>query len=144
MAVPPPERPRAVADAAVNDDALALRAATLFLEAFGAELRQVALRGSPSGGLYLLAGGGVLDTLAPLLPLLPLLADAYANGDARAAADLKNPPLLLAKNGDLAILGARCRAMRCLGDKRRKALRTSIPHGATRLIDKSSWAGFFG
>ena len=138
-------RPAAVADAAVNDDALALRAATLMLEALAAELRQVALRALPQGGLHL-AGSGLLDTLAPLLPLL---ADAYANGgDDRAADVVRTVPLLVATNDDLGILGARVRAQRCLGDKRRKALRKSTPHGTTRLIGgtaaSSTWSSFFG
>jgi glucokinase len=54
--LPREEQPAAIAAAALESDPVAVAAVDLMLKAFGAELRQVALRCMPAGGLYI-AGG---------------------------------------------------------------------------------------
>ena len=78
LRLPKAQRPEAIAAAATKPkpDQLALSAVTLMLQAFGGELRQVALRTLPTGGLFV--AGGIAPKLAPLLNIL---SDAYANGD---------------------------------------------------------------
>ena len=54
--LPRPDQPAAIAAAALASEPSAVAAVELMLRAFGAELRQVALRCMPAGGLYI-AGG---------------------------------------------------------------------------------------
>lgn len=61
------DQPAAIAAAALASEPTAVAATELMLRAFGAELRQVALRCMPSGGLYIAGGiapklrGKILD-----------------------------------------------------------------------------------
>lgn len=70
------DQPAAIATAALNGEPTATRAVDIMLTAFGAELRQVALRCMPSGGLYI-AGG-----IAPKLQdRMGTLVTSFTKGD---------------------------------------------------------------
>lgn len=80
------------------------------LRGFAAELRSVALRCMPSGGLYI--AGGIAPKLMPRLA--EVLVDHYTTGDALMGNVISTFPLLLVTNDDLGLLGARVRAQRLL------------------------------
>jgi glucokinase len=114
-ALPRVEQPAAIAAAALEDEGgggVAARAVALMLRAYGAELRQVALRAMPSGGLYI--AGGIAPKLAPKLHVL---VDSYCRGDALMASVITSFPLFLCTNDDLGLLGSRVRAARCCLDQ---------------------------
>ena len=109
LALPRVEQPAAIAAAAIQGNAVALAAVELMLTSYGAELRQVALRTMPAGGLYI-AGG-----IAPKLkPLLHTLVKSYTAGDSLMGGLISSFPLYLVTNDDLGLLGAMVRAQRCL------------------------------
>ena len=104
-ALPRVEQPAAIAAAALEGEPAAVAAVDMMLRAFGAELRQVALRAMPSGGLYI-AGG-----IAPKLRArMGTLVESYCQGDALMGELISTFPLYLCTNDDLGLLGSRVRA----------------------------------
>jgi glucokinase len=121
------DRPRAVAAAAAAGDAVAREAVDLFLGAYGAELRAVALRLLPYGGLYVCGG-----LAFRLRPFLGTLVEAYADESLHMAAVVRRCPLYLVEDEDLGLVGARVRAQRCLGARAlEKVLKTAAPRAAS-------------
>jgi glucokinase len=103
------DQPAAIAAAALTGEPTAVKAVDVMLTAFGAELRQVALRCMPDGGLYI-AGG-----IAPKLrDRMHTLVTSYTQGDFLMQELISSFPLYLVTNDDLGLLGSRVRAQRCL------------------------------
>ena len=108
------EQPAGVVAGAEGGDETCEAALALFVGALAAHLRATALHLLPTGGLYI-AGG-----IAPrILPMLQAQLPALFVADPVMGEFLRdNVPLLLIKDDDCGLLGARTRAERLLHEPR--------------------------
>lgn len=98
-----PDLAAAIAQAALNQtDPLCQKVMTLFVEAYGAEAGNLALKLLPYGGLYL--AGGIAAKILPLLQRGEFLSAFHAKG--RVSPLLQNVPVHVILNPKVGLIGA--------------------------------------